>query len=418
MISGESLLISKLLIVAREEIRYHLRQWTFYFTVLAMPLVFAAIGAMPQLQSAVDETPLASVETILSTSEEITVPIGYVDHAGIITTLPERQNDRFLAFANETEAAEALQQGEIDSYYVIAVDYLQSGQVVQYSTDPQLLADTDTAVRRILRNNLLVMLGDPDLAARLESPVKLVRQGPPPPVVRFVPTDLDLGQLVSAGLVIGLFVYVINVGGNLLLRALQREVRARVLEVMVVSTTPEQFIGGKLLGLATLTLGQAGITLLAGVLVYGQNPDGSGPAALPLTTLLLSLPYFLLGFLAYCGAIMGVAAMWPDFRESALLLAALRLLSLMPLIGVLFILPNADGPISVGLTLFPLTAHLLMPFRLLLGPVPFWQWGLGVLILTAWAVFCVWLSMRLFRVHNLLTGRSAAPGLLWQALWN
>ena len=412
-------MMSKLFVVAKEEILYHLRQWSFYLTILVMPLVFAAVGALPRLQNVAEETSLPSVETVLNLpSDEIDVFVGYVDHAGIISTLPESETGGFHAFADEATAADALEQGEIESYYVIATDYLESGRVVQYSSNPQLLADTDSAMRSLLRNNLIKTLADPTLVARLERPVNLVREGPPPPIASFIPTDLDLSRLVSAGLVGFLFVYIINVSGNLLLRALQREVRARVLEVMVVSTTPEQFIGGKLLGLTTLTLAQAAITLLAGMLVYGQNPDGSGPAALPLMTLLLSAPYLLLGFLAYCGGIMTIAALWPDFRESGSLLGAMRLLTLAPLIGGLFILPDAGGPISVGLTLFPLTAHLLMPFRLLLTDVPFWQWTLGAAILMTWTMLWVWLSMRLFRAHSMLTGRSAAPKVLWQALWN
>jgi ABC-2 type transport system permease protein len=190
-----------------------------------------------------------------------------------------------------------------------------------------------------------------------------------------------------------------------------------VLEVIIVSTAPFQLIGGKLVGLATLTLAQAGITLLAGLLVYGNNPDGSGPAGLPLTALALSAPYLLLGFLAYCGGVMGVAALWPNFRESGVLLGALRLLTLTPLIGALFILIDVDGPIAVGLTLLPLTSHLLMPFRLLLTDVPGWQWSLGLFILTLWTFFWIWLSARLFRIHGLLTGRSLSPQLIWQALW-
>jgi len=412
-------MISKLLIVAKEEIEYHLRQWSFYLTILVMPLVFAAVGALPRLQNVAEDASLPSVETVLNLpSENLDVFVGYVDHAGIITTLPESKTGGFRSFANEAAAAAALDGGEIESYYVISADYLENGRVVQYSSKPQLLVDTDNAMRALLRNNLIESLPDPTLAVRLRRPVNLVREGPPPPVASFIPADLDLSRLVSAGLVGFLFVYIINVSGNLLLRALQREVRARVLEVMVVSTTPEQFVGGKLLGLTTLTLAQAALTLMAGVLVYGQNPDGSGPAALPLAALALSAPYLLLGFLAYCGGIMTIAALWPDFRESGALLGAMRLLTLAPLIGGLFILPDADGPISVGLTLFPMTSHLLMPFRLLITDVPFWQWGLGMVTLTAWTTLWVWLSMRLFRAHGMLTGRSAAPKVLWQALWS
>jgi ABC-2 type transport system permease protein len=408
--------VTKLLVVAQQEVGYHLRQWSFYISLLLMPLIFAALGAMPRLQQAARAAPLPEVETVFNlASAEFETPAGYVDQAGLLSGETEIKN--FFRFADEAAAARALEQGQIESYYVIAADYIASGRVVQYSANPQLLAEADGALGEALRRRLILRLQAPALAERLEAPVEWVRRGPPPQVVRFLPTDLKLPELVSAGLVVGLFVYLMNVGGNLLLRALQQEVRAKALEMMVVSATPEQFIGGKLLGLTGLTLAQAGLALGAGALVYGDNPDGAGPAALSLPALLLSLPYLLLGFLAYCGGIMGAAALWPNFRESAILLACLRLLSLTPLIGGLFILPDPEGLLAVGLTLVPATSPLLMPFRLLLTPVPGWQWASGVLILIGWTTFWIWLSMRLFRLHGLLTGRAAGPKVVWQALW-
>lgn len=406
----------KLFQVARQEIEYHLRQWTFYLTAIGLPLAFAALGALPRLQAVSQETPLARVETIFNPSETLTAPTGYVDHAGIIEVVPKPEAANFRAFSSESAAASALRRGEIESYYVIAADYVHSGNVSQYSPAPQLLADADGAVEKLLRDNLLHALDQPTLAARLDTPVKLIRRGPPPPVFNFISADLDSRQLISAGLVVVLFAYILNISGNLILRALQREAQARVLEVLVVSATPEQFIGGKIAGLATLTLGQVSLTLLAAALVYGQNPDGSGPAALPLSTLALSVPYLLLGYLAYCGAMMAIAAIWPHFPESASLLAMARLVALSPVIGVVFILPNANGSSAIWLSLCPLTAPLLMPFRLLLGPVPLWQWGLGVLGLIVWATFSIGLSMRLFRAHGLLTGRTVTPKAVWAAL--
>lgn len=406
----------KFLHIAWQEIAYHLKQWTFYFTAIGMPLVFALIGAWPRVQTATQETPLAKVETIFNQPGTLTSSVGYVDPAGLIQVVPPKEADHLQAFANEAEAAAALQRGEIESYYIIAADYVQSGQVTQYSPVPQLLTSSDEVIQRLLRDNLMHGLNNPNLAARLTTPANLTRHGPPPPAFSFIPAGLETEKLVSAGLVLLLFAYMLNVSGILVLRAFQREARARVLEVLVVSTTPAQLVGGKIAGLAALALGQAGVTLLVVMLVYGRNPDGSGPAALPGSALALSLPYLLLGYLAYCGAMMAVAAIWPNLPESASLLAMARLVALSPVIGVLFILPNPSGTSSLWLSLFPLTSPLLMPFRLLLGSVPMAQWTTGILGLLVWAVFCIWLSVRLFRAHGLLTGRPVTPQAVWAVL--
>ncbi len=396
--------MSKLLSVAQEELSYHLSQWTFYLSVVMMVLVFAGVGALPRLPGMVRASPLASVETVFTISETLVTPTGYVDEAELIKEVPEAANWR--AFDDKTAAAAALARGDIESYYVIAADYMESGAVTHYSPNPQLLAGSDDAVKKLLRDNLLRTLDPPHLAERLETPLNLSYNGPPPPVLSFLPADVDFKGLFSAGLVVALFALIINVGGTLLLRALQREVRTRVLELLVASTTPGQFIGGKLLALVTLALGQAGLSLLAGLVVYGGQAAGSlGPNGLPLPALALSLPYLLLGYLAYCGAMMGVAALWPNLPESNLLLMVVRMLAFAPVLGVIFILVDADGLPAVGLTLLPLTSPLLMPFRLLLGHVPPWQWGLGGLILALWAALSIWVCLRLFRTHTLLTGR-------------
>jgi len=408
--------MNKLLFVAREELTYHLGQWFFYITALGMPLLFAAAGALPQLRSVTQETPLAEVETIFTQSTELKAATGYVDLAGIIRQIPAAQSPNFVAFPTESQASAALNDGDIESYYVIDPAYLQNGRVIQYSNNPQLLAGADDVVQRLLRENLLASLDDEALAQRVEEPVTFRRNGPPPAAFSFIPSATDLQQLAAAGLLLLLFAYLINVGGSLILRSLQREVRARVLEVLIVSTSPEQFIGGKLLALTTLTVGQGLLTLIAGAMVYGRNPDGFGPAALPWSIVALSLPYLLLGYVTYCGGMMGLATIWPNLPESGTLLAIVRLVMFFPLIGVLFILPNPAGTVATLLTLFPLTAPLLMPFRLMLSEVPLWQWGLGVLFLFGTGAASIWISARLFRMQSLLTGRSASPRMLWAAL--
>ncbi len=408
--------MGKSLWVAREELRFHMQQWSFYLSLALTLGMFVAAGALPQLRAAAEESPLADVETVFTVNETITIPTGYVDYAGIIITVPAEQADNFRAFADEAAAVAALRAGEVESYYVIAADYVQTGNVIEYSLDAQLISSTDDAVEALLRDNLLHMLDDSALAARVKRPANIVRRGPPPPTFRFLPADLDLGRLASAGLVVGLFAFIINIGGALLPRALQREAETRVLEMLITSTTPEQFIGGKLLGLTTLALGQASISLLAGVLVYGNAPGGGGPAALPPILLTVGLPYLMLGYLAYSGAMLSVAALWPTLAESFQLQAIMRLITLTPLAGVLFILPNADSAISIALTINPITSPLLMPFRILITDVPGWQIGAGLAALVLWAAFSVWVSMRLFRAQSLLTGRTPTPKAVWAAL--
>lgn len=408
--------MSKLLSVAREEMLVYLRQWTFYVSLAIMVGTFVAVGAFPQLRQAAAASPLRDIETVFTVEDTITVPTGYVDHAHLIQHIPEEQTANFRAYPDEAAADEALRTGEIESYYVIAPDFMETGNVRQITLDATLMSRTDAAVGQLLKDNVLYQLDDPNLAARLANPFYLVRNGPPRPVFRFIPDGLDLSVLASAGVVVMLFTYLTNASGFLLLTALHRESEARVLETLISSTTPAQFIGGKLLGLSGLIFGQAGLSLLGGLLVYGQEAGKYGPSALPVHVVLLAIPYLLLGYFGFSTMMLSVAAVFPMLKENFQLQFFMRLLILTPLVGLLFILPNAHSTPSVMLTLFPLTAPLLMPFRMILTSVPAWQIAIGLGLLVVWDALQFWVATRLFRAHSLLTGRTATPRALWAVL--
>jgi ABC-2 type transport system permease protein len=404
----------KLLAIAREELAFHLRQGSFYASLAVMVGIFAAVGAFPQLQTAASTSPLGDVQTVFTVDDTITNPTGIVDHADLIVDISPEQN--LISFTSEEDAVAALELGEIDRYYVIAADYMDTGQVTGYSLEAQLIVGSDSPITRIIRRNLLRQLDDPYLGERLQTPTKITYDGPPIPTFNFVPPDLDTGRLAVAAIIGAFFTFLINISGALLLRAIQRESEARALEIVITSTTPGQFIGGKLLGLSTLVLVQASVTLVVGLLVYGRNPSGLGPAALPPNLIAVALPFLLLGYLAYSGTMLCIAAILPNLAESTQLQFFIRIASLMPMLGVVFILPNANGPMAVWLTTLPIFAPLLMPFRVLITAVPPWQIIFSLLIQLIWAGLLIWVATRLFRVYSLLTGRTPMLRAVWTAV--
>jgi ABC-2 type transport system permease protein len=110
-----------------------------------------------------------------------------------------------------------------------------------------------------------------------------------------------------------------------------------------------------------------------------------------------------------------VAALIPNFAESSQLQFMVRLISILPMIGVVFILPNADGATAVWLTMLPFFSPLLMPFRVLITAVPVWQILLSLSLQLLWAMWLIWLSTRLFRMYSLLTGRTPVLRAVWAA---
>jgi ABC-2 type transport system permease protein len=146
-------------------------------------------------------------------------------------------------------------------------------------------------------------------------------------------------------------------------------------------------------------------------LVY-QRDTSFAPAPIPLPYIPLFLLFLMVGYIAMSGLMLAVAAAFPKQGLGMVVQFLFRLSSWFPLVGSIIILLAPESWLAVLLSTFPLTSHILMPFRLLLIPVPLWQMALSLIGLVAWALFCLWFSTRLFRAYTLLTGQ----WLSWQTL--
>jgi len=78
---------------------------------------------------------------------------------------------------------------------------------------------------------------------------------------------------------------------------------------------------------------------------------------------------------------------------------------MIPLWFINSIMHDPNGPISVGLSLFPLTAPIALPLRAMFTTVPSWQIILTIAILVLLAIFSLWLSARIFRLGMLRFGK-------------
>ena len=111
-------------IIFAEEVRRHLRSGGYlFFTVTIALLMVAAVWVVPLIQEAIasDAPP----------TEANLGRIGFVDNSGVLSGL-EGQDGPFR-YETRHEGLEAIERGEIVSFYVVADDYLESGKVDQYA---------------------------------------------------------------------------------------------------------------------------------------------------------------------------------------------------------------------------------------------------------------------------------------------
>ena len=111
----------KLWIVAKNEYAKIVRKRSFIFGTLALPIFF--IGIMV----------LGTVAAV-GTDQR---PVGYVDQAGMqsANAMPSADNAqrlKMLPFVDEAAAQTALQNKQIQAFYVLPNDYLQTGKIMAY----------------------------------------------------------------------------------------------------------------------------------------------------------------------------------------------------------------------------------------------------------------------------------------------
>jgi ABC-2 type transport system permease protein len=204
-----------------------------------------------------------------------------------------------------------------------------------------------------------------------------------------------------------------------LLSSITKEKENRVLEILMVSLAPRQMLVGKMIALGLVGLLQMSLWIGTGyTLLRLSGRTFSLPAAfqLPLSFLLWGIVFFLLGYAVYASLMASLGALVPNLREAsqATFVVILPLLVPLMLIGVLIEDPN--GALATGLSLFPLTAPVVMMTRLAAGRVPLWQLFLSAGLLVITVVLLVRAVAGMFRAQVLLSGQPLSLRRLVDAL--
>jgi len=335
---------------------------------------------------------------------------GYVDQSGLIESIPDSvPRGRLLAYASEEQARQALAAGQIAAYYVIPADYIETGELFYVYPDGKSLTSDgqEWLMLRALLTNLLG--GDDDLAQWVWDPIDLSVTNLTPESEYGGDRSNELLRIFPF-MMVGLLYASIMINSNLLAESVSSEKANRTIEVLMLSVTPRQMLAGKAagLGIAALIqtvawLGAVTIAMTAGGQALGLPRGFTFPASL----LVWGLLFFLLGFAIYASLMAGVGALAPKLKEAN----QASFVVLMPLMAgylVGFIAPVAEAShevLPVALSLFPLTAPVVMIMRLAEGSVPAWQLLLSVGLMVVTAYLIVRAVAAMFRTQHLLTGQ-------------
>jgi ABC-2 type transport system permease protein len=253
-----------------------------------------------------------------------------------------------------------------------------------------------------------------------------------------------VGNVVFGYLIALLLYMMIVLYGQTILRGVMEEKTTRVAEVVVSSVSTDTLLAGKILGVGLVAVTQvvSWVVLTFGLAVYGlplllqgtstdaiaQAGARAGPAggagmnafagALPslsLGTGLALLAFFVLGFIFYASLFAAVGSMVNSQEDVQQASMPVMLLLVSSIVFMTPIMTNPGSALARTMSLLPFSAPILMPLRMTLIPVPWYEVlgsiaGVGIACLVA-----IWLSARIYRVGLLMYGKR--PGFRELARW-
>ena len=381
--------------VAYYEYTRHVLRRRFLLGLLSVPLFMAV---------------MALVIYLVVRTEINDQPVGYVDHAGFLSTpLPAPRSTTFsrpvkmLPFETEAQAQAALEKKDIQAYYVLEANFLQTGRASVVALN-KVNSTVIKQFEAFVRTNLLAGQS-PAIIKRLNEGDNLV--------VRSADGARQMGEndwfnvftpfIAGFALMIAMFT-----ASGYLMQAVVEEKENRTMEVLVTSVSPGQLMAGKTTGIIGVGLTQllawGGMAVL--VILVGRNYiDFLKGIRFSVASVGLLMAILIPAFVMISGLMAAVGAIVTDGREGQQLTSLFTLPVLLPYWFTYLIMTNPNGPLPIAMSFFPLTAPVTLTMRMGFANIPAWQVVLNIAILVASAVGALWLAGRTFRLGMLRYGQ-------------
>ena len=333
------------------------------------------------------------------------------------TEPPETFDDsRRLALAEEVRDGELFAIVEIGSAAAAAGPDTEANQTRIYVENVAANAarwlDTMTTTAVQLSRMSALGISERDAAALMQE-VDVERR-PLPTADGEVSGDAALVQTLAPIIIVALVFMAVMTAASPLLQAVIEEKQQRIAEVLLGAVSPLQLMTGKLLGAVGIVL----TTLLFYVGLGWATAAYMGYADyVPVGALGIAVLAAAVGSILFGGIFLALGAAANELKDAQSLMTPVIILLFGPLMVLGTIMENPHSSLAVGASLFPFTAPILMPMRLVISDlVPAWQVALAFVLTLATTVGVLWAAGRVFRIGILSQGKTPTFGELLQWL--
>lgn len=324
-------------------------------------------------------------------------------------TYQRLSRDELVIFIEENR--ESILEGNINGVLFVPATALEDKEVLFYSNN---------AGNQILLNRIRTLVNNVVLSAYIDSRnmnddiIEFVRMNVSIQSLRITDTGTAEGdasgqQGVAIFFNILLYISLLMVAAPAM-AAVNEEKVSRVVEVVLSSVSPSELMAGKIVGSAIVGFTQMFIWLIPVVLVA----SGSVPLLLAFSDLDIQLGFFmmlyfllnyLIGVLTFLSIFSAFGAIFDNPQDAQSSMFPVMLLIIVPFFLAFSVVNNPTSILGVVGSLLPFFSILVMPARMVLIDVPFWQFAMAVLINLVTLYFVVILCGKIYRFTILMTGK-------------
>jgi len=402
--------------VAAWEFGEKVKSKAFLISLVLMPVIIVAFGVLPGLlASKPDDKPVAI--GVIDGTGELTAPLaGRLDEKYRLENgepnyvLRPIEGHGDLASA-KSDANAMVAKGTIEGYFYIPLVAFDSGKV-------EYRAENVGNFR--IQERFSTVLEDIIMEKRLQD------QGLNPALVKKLKTNVDVKSIkvsekgeeresgfletfFSAYIVIMMLLFLVMTSGQLLIRSVVEEKSNRVIEVLLSSCSARELMVGKILGLSGLGILQMLVWGLIGLAVSMKTST----AVFTPEYLLLSVVYFVLGYLLYSAIFVALGSPVTTEQEAQQLTSYLTLLLVFPIAFALPVMQHPDSLLIKLFSFFPLLTPTIMVLRIPIQMPALWEIVGTIAVLIVSTIVMMWAAGKIFRTAILVYGkRPTIPELI------
>jgi ABC-2 type transport system permease protein len=388
-----------------------LRRRSFILSLILVPLIPSLLLGVLNL---INQDESLSFQEIFVQEVANPLPIGVVDMGNVIKEYPDwLTQGRLVPEVSEEEARQKTAAGQLQGFYVIEPDYLETGRM--RFIKPQISMITELLQQDLLKDliNYNLLGADQERFMRFMNPTTFTFEYLNPETADT--RDQSNAATYWVPYAVTMFFYmIILISSGLMLNAVTKDKENKTIEILLSSAKPLDLFLGKILAFGSLSLTQMLIWLGSLVLLMDVGKT-SLPflqnISIPINVIVASVPFFIGGFLLYGSLMAGMGAVAPNLREGNQSTFVLNLPLIFTVMSINQLIETPFSTFTTFMTLFPFTSPVVMLTRLSVGPVPAWQLIISLALLFGTVIIVIRGVANLFSSQYLLSGQKMNIGV-------